>query len=170
MWLILDITMWMGAQIMDFSRARSFQLGKMSELFKLMFAARLTRSSCRDWVTEYGGMLISPSTARQLPPAMQTWLRTLSSQFWEIDGNPIHFNGYIDMAQRHVLGSLINHSFKRQNCSFECEDWDSSDVLSGDGLRFSKCIFMRATRDIYPNEQLLASYGATAYCFPNLPL
>jgi hypothetical protein len=62
---------------MDFSRARSFQLGKMSELFKLMFAARLTRSFCRDWVTEYGGMLISPSTARQLPPATQTWLRTL---------------------------------------------------------------------------------------------
>jgi hypothetical protein len=74
------------------------------------------------------------------------------------------------MAQRHVLGSLINHSFKRQNCSFETEDWASQDLVSADGLSYSKCIFIRATRDILPNEQLLVSYGASASKFPNLPL
>jgi hypothetical protein len=160
-----------GAQIMDSLLAHTFRQSKISISFNLIYLALLTRSSCREWVTEYAGLLITSDEARALPPDNQTWLRTLASSFLEVDGNPSHFpNGHIDMAQRHVLGLLINHSFKRQNCSFETEDWASQDLVSADGLSYSKCIFIRATRDILPNEQLLVSYGASASKFPNLPL
>jgi hypothetical protein len=106
-----------------------------------------------------------------MPEEAQTWIRTLVSSFWEVDGNPSHFSeGHIEMAQKHVLGSLVNHSVRRRNCTFETEDWASQDLMSADGLSYSKCIFIRATRVIFPNEQLLVSYGASASKFPNLPL
>jgi len=154
---------------MDFLLAHTFRQSKISISFNVICPALLTRSSCREWVTEYAGLLITSDEARALPPDNQTWLRTLASSFLEVDGNPSHFpNGHIGMAHRHVLGSLINHSVKRQNCSFETEDWASEDLKSADGLSYSKCIFIRATRDIFPNEQLLVSYGTTASEFPNL--
>lgn len=105
-----------------------------------------------------------------LPPASRAWIRTLSSQFWEVDGNPNLFTeGHIEMARNHILGSLFNHSIRRQNCSFETEEWRSDDLKSFDCQVYSKCIFIRATRDIYPNEQLLDSYGASADSFQHIP-
>lgn len=105
-----------------------------------------------------------------MPPESQIWIRTLASSFWEIDGNPSNFtNGHITMANRHVLGSLVNHSFKRRNCSFHLEDWESPDLRSDDGLTYSKCIFIIADRDIYPHEQILISYGAIGNRFDNVP-
>jgi hypothetical protein len=121
-------------------------------------------------VSEYAGLLLNSNEARLLPEEEQTWFRTLVSSFWEIDGNPSRFtNGHIEMARRHVLGSLVNHSVQRRNCSFETEDWESKDLQSTNGLTYSKCIFIRATRDIYPHEQLLISYGATANRFYRIP-
>ena len=121
-------------------------------------------------MTEYAGLLLTPDEARTLPAEDQTWIRTLVSSFWEVDGNPSRFtNGHIEMAQRHVLGSLLNHSVKRRNCTFETEDWESKDLRSVNDLTYSKCIFIRATRDIYPHEQLLISYGATANRFYRIP-
>jgi hypothetical protein len=115
-------------------------------------------------------LLLNPNEARLLPEEDQTWIRTLASSFWEVDGNPSRFtNGHIEMARRHVLGSLINHSNRRLNCTFETEDWESKDLRSGNGLAYSKSIFIRADRDIYPHEQLLISYGATANRFHRIP-
>ena len=122
------------------------------------------------WVSEYAGVLLDADEARALPLESKSWLRTLVSQFWEVDGNPSRFtDGHIEMARRHVLGSLINHSVKRQNCSFETEEWQSDDLKSYGGLAYPKCIFIQATRDIYPHEQLLVSYGATSEFFQHIP-
>jgi hypothetical protein len=121
-------------------------------------------------LSEFGGTLLSSEEARSLPSELQAWLRTLSSMFYEIDGNPTRFtNGYIEMAHRHALGSVINHSFKRQNCSFHTVEWTSKNVFSAKKLKYAKCIFLKANRNIYPHEQLLVSYGSTANGFYHIP-
>jgi hypothetical protein len=115
-------------------------------------------------------LLLEPHEARLLPEEAQTWIRTLASSFWEVDGNPSHFSeGHIEMARKHVLGSLVNHSVRRRNCTFETEDWESIHLRSTKGLAYSKSIFIRATRDIYPHEQLLISYGTTANRYRLIP-
>lgn len=155
---------------MEFMLAHLFLLGKIFESFNLFCLASLTRSLHSAWVSEYGGFLVRSEDARRLPPASRAWIRTLSSQFWEVDGNPSLFTeGHIEMARNHILGSLFNHSLRRQNCSFETEEWRSDDLKSFDRQVYSKCIFIRATRDIYPHEQLLVSYGASADSFQHIP-
>lgn len=154
------------ARFMECMLRDSFQKGNVLNPFFVLLAL-LTRSFCSADLSEYGGYLLSAEQARALPPESQAWLRTLSSMFYELDGNPSRFtNAHIEMAQRHVLGSLINHSFRRQNCLFASEEWSSPDVMSG---KYFKCIFIRATRNIYAHEQLLISYGTTANGFPHIP-
>ena len=155
---------------MAFMLTHSFRLGKIFEAFDLFCLESLTRSLRSAYITEYSGVLLDSDEARVLPRDSQSWLRTLSSQFYEIDGNPSLFaEGHIEMARRHILGSLCNHSDRRQNCLFEIKEWYSKELRSTSQQAFMKCTFIRATRDIYPHEQLLVSYGATADSFQHIP-
>ena len=130
----------------------------------------LTRFLYSAFITEYGGVLISASTARAMPAALQAWLRTLSSMHSEIDGNPSRFaEGHITMADRHVLGSLLNHSIRRQNTEFFPVDETSPELVDEVGRQQQGALLIRATRNIHANEQLLISYGSSAKSFRHIP-
>jgi len=101
-----------------------------------------------------------------MPVELQAWLRTLSSMHTEIDGNPSHFvGGYATMAERHVLGSLINHSPNRQNSDFVHLDETSEELFDEMGRQQQGALYIKATRNIRKHEQLLVSYGSTAKKF-----
>ena len=97
------------------------------------------------------------------------WYRTVNSMFAHIDGNPgHHMNGGITgLAYMHCLGSMANHS-KDDNAEYEeilntvtpraylellheneeeCGQWP--------------CTVLRATKDIFPDQQILCDYEPT---------
>jgi len=101
-----------------------------------------------------------------MPAYLRSWLRTLSSMHTEIDGNPSRFvGGHSTMAERHLLGSLINHSLRRQNCDFVPVDETSEELQDAIGRQQQGALLIKATRDILENEQLLVSYGSSASNF-----
>ena len=116
---------------------------------------------------------MSASEARALPVGQRAWLRTLTSQRLEIDGNPsIPENGGPSvMAEKHTLGSLVNHSTKGKNCEFRKEYWTSDSLVDTHGRwgPVKESLFLRATRDIFPHEQLLVCYGSQADGFYQIP-
>jgi hypothetical protein len=124
-------------------------------------------------VTEYGCLVLRSIEARALPFRLQAWLRTLSSQCLEIDGNPSipENGGPSEMAQRHTLGSLLNHSTKRKNCEFQKQYWTSNALVDKNGTRHTvkESLFLRATREIFPHEQLLVCYGSQVDGFYEIP-
>jgi hypothetical protein len=104
--------------------------------------------------------------ARAMPAHLQAWMRTLSSMHTEIDGNPSRFiGGYSTMAARHLLGSLINHSFRRQNSDFVPVDETSEELQDARGRQQQGALLIKATRNIFKHEQLLVSYGSSAKNF-----
>jgi SET domain len=124
-------------------------------------------------VTEYGCLVRSAIEARALPPDLRAWLRTLTSQHLEIDGNPsIPVNGGpAVMATKHTIGSFFNHSTKGKNCEFQKEEWTSQSLVDTHGRPgpVKESLFLRATRDIFPHEQLLVDYGSQADGFFQIP-
>lgn len=109
---------------------------------------------------------MSSIEARAMPAYLQSWLRTLSSMHTEIDGNPSRFvGGHSTMAERHLLGSLINHSGRRQNSDFVAVDETSEELQDSIGRQQQGALLIKATRNIFKHEQLLVSYGSSARNF-----
>ena len=107
----------------------------------------------------------------------QRWLLSYGAEdSLQIDGNPKHLQarGMAGLAKHGGVGSIVNHSSKRQNAKCvderftsrtlswaynESGSYQNSSLPSGaDETIPSGAVILYATRNIYPGEQILTNY------------
>jgi hypothetical protein len=125
------------------------------------------------WLTEYGGKIISPREATVLVDSGQgTHLRCIDSGYSCYDGR-IRGSYTLDYyVENHLVGSLINAARlpERPNARFvrwvrtEAYSTPMSKIQPGvEGQQTMTRVLIQASKDILPYTELLVSYG------PNYP-
>lgn len=119
----------------------------------------LTRQNCRSRITEYG-RVVTDDTRKCRD---KRWYRTISTMFCHMDGNPAHpMNGGITgLASEHCLASLANHSL-RANAEYDVILNTATPraflELTQGGHGAWSCIVLKASEDIFPDQQILCDY------------
>ena len=100
-----------------------------------------------------------------MPDHQRLWLKTLSTMWYHVDGNPSHplNHGVRYMAGKHCGASIINtaRSPGGKDCRLAVEELINRNLVWRTGQPFAQalCVFARATRDIPRHKQILTFYA-----------
>lgn len=130
----------------------------------------------RNWITEYG--MVYTNDTREVRD--KRWFKTVNLLFMHVDGNQAHRlnGGHENMARNNCIGAMANHAGSDSNAEYFLPTNTATPraIIESTGEQTKwQCVILRASENIYPNQQILADYepktaSALWISFRNEPL